>query len=414
MAFEWGRFSEKALRSFIEPPTRLNIYDGAVSSSKTISSLVAWLREVRTGPRGALLMVGRTERTLERNILDPLTEIVGVKRLRQHRGLGTVELCGRRIYIAGANDLRSEGKIRGLTLAGAYGDELTLWPESFFRMLLSRLRVRGAKFYGTTNPDSPYHYLKTHFLDRIGELDLKRWHFELSDNPNLDPAYVEALKREYTGLWYKRFILGLWVLAEGSIYDMWVDEKGPDGNLFDDSEVPESLAWTARRCIGIDYGTTNPMVFGDWRDDGRTLWRVNEYYWDSRATGRQKTDSQYADDLDAFIAGPDGNGPRPVAVILDPSAASFRAELVARNYIVVDANNEVLDGIRVMATAINRRLVRVHERCEHFRREIAGYVWDDKARLHGKEQPLKTNDHVMDESRYLVRTILQPWRLAAA
>jgi PBSX family phage terminase large subunit len=270
-------------------------------------------------------------------------------------------------------------------------------------MLLSRLSVAGAKFFGTTNPDSPYHWLKVNYLDRAGELDLRSWHFSLEDNLNLDPAYVEALKKEYVGLWYKRFILGLWVLAEGAIYDMWDDEE----NLFDDETAPPGLKYIARRFISIDYGTANPMVFLDIWDDGKTAWQVDEYYYDSRKTGRQKTDAQYADDLEKFIGDdvPDG-------IILDPSAASFRAELRQRGYRVMDADNDVLDGIRVTAAMIGRRLYRVHERCMNTRQEIASYVWDEKARERGAEQPVKVNDHACDAIRYFCKTMIKPWRLA--
>src|SRR5690606_4293976 len=138
---------------------------------------------------------------------------------------------------------------RGMTLAGAYGDEVTLWPESFFTMLLSRLSVPGAQFFGTTNPDSPGHWLKKRYLDRADELSLRRFRFTLADNPALDPAYVEALKREYTGLWYRRYILGEWVAAEGAIYDMF----DPDRHVA--RELPEILHWW----VGVDYGTTNPF-----------------------------------------------------------------------------------------------------------------------------------------------------------
>jgi PBSX family phage terminase large subunit len=269
--------------------------------------------------------------------------------------------------------------------------------------------VEDAKAFFTFNPDSPLHYLKKDYIDRAGELDLKAFHFELADNLNLPPKYIEDLKKEYTGLWYKRFVLGLWVLAEGAIYDMWSDEE----NLFDDSTQPLGLKNSATRYIACDYGTTNPMAFGDWWDDGTNLWMTREYYWDSKERGRQKTDSQYGDDMDAFVAGDSGDDPRPVAIILDPSAASFRAELISRGYVVKSADNEVLDGIRVTSTAIGRRIVRVHERCGNTRAELAGYCWSEGARQRGVEEPLKIKDHAADSLRYLVKTILPSWRLAS-
>ncbi|GAB7388986.1 hypothetical protein BSNK01_28240 [Bacillaceae bacterium] len=181
MAFQWGRFSQKQLSSITQSTARLNIWQGAVRSGKTIASIVRWLDFIATGPPGDLLMVGKTERTLKRNILDVLDQILGSRRFKYNKGEGEVYICGRCIYVVGANDERSEAKIRGMTLAGAYGDEITLWPESFFRMLLSRLSVRGAKFFGTTNPDSPYHWLKRDFLDK-SDIDLRTWHFTLEEN----------------------------------------------------------------------------------------------------------------------------------------------------------------------------------------------------------------------------------------
>src|SRR5690606_9525321 len=252
MSFNWGRFSRKQLDVIANSTARMNILDGSVRSGKTIASLVAWIMFVSEASPGELLMAGKTERTLKRNILDVLEQMVGSRYFKYNLGAGEATLFGRRIYLVGANDLRSEGKIRGLTLAGAYGDEIALWPDSFFTMLLSRLSVPGARFIGTTNPDSPYHWLKTSYLDRAGELGLRRWHFSLEDNPNLDPAYVEALKKEYVGLWYKRFILGLWVQAEGAVYDMWDDE------IYAVDEVPSQFT---RYYVGVDYGTSNPTVF---------------------------------------------------------------------------------------------------------------------------------------------------------
>ncbi|SFU70899.1 PBSX family phage terminase large subunit [Alicyclobacillus macrosporangiidus] len=405
MSFTWGRFSQKQLDSIRNSTARLNFWEGAVRSGKTIASIVRWLDYIATGPSGDLLMVGKTERTLKRNILDVMEQILGPRLYRYNKGEGEVYVCGRKIYVAGANDERAEGKIRGMTLAGAYGDEVTLWPENFFKMLLSRLSVSGAKFFGTTNPDSPYHWLKVEYLDKT-DLDLRSWHFVLEDNPNLDQAYVEALKREYTGLWYKRFILGLWVMAEGAIYDMWDDTL----NTFTDADIPPGLKMVARRYISVDYGTQNATVFLDCLDDGDTLWIVNEYYHSGREQGRQKEDAEYADDLLNF-AGPE----RPRFVIADPSAASFKIALRRRGLMVRDAENDVLEGIRMTATMIAKRKLRVNrDRCPHLVKEIAGYVWDAKAAERGEEKPLKQNDHAVDAMRYLVATVVNKYRLHSA
>jgi len=404
MTFAWGSFSDKQLASIRDSTARLNIWEGAVRSGKTIASIVRWLDYIATGPAGDLLMVGKTERTLKRNILDVLEQILGPRLYRYNKGEGEVYICGRKIYVVGANDERAEGKIRGMTLAGAYGDEVTLWPENFFKMLLSRLSVAGAKFFGTTNPDSPYHWLKEQYLDNA-ELDLVSWSFKLEDNPNLDPAYVESLKREYTGLWYKRFILGLWVMAEGAIYDMWDDEQ----NTFSDDEMPLGLKTTARRYVSVDYGTQNATVFLDCWDDGQTLWIVDEYYHSGRDQGRQKEDAEYAEDLIRFVG-----ADRPRFVIVDPSAASFKVALRRRGFMVRDAENDVLEGIRMTSTMIAKRRLRVNrDRCKNLIKEISSYVWDEKAAERGQEKPVKQNDHACDALRYLVATVVNPRRLHA-
>lgn len=398
MSFTWGRFSRKQLDVIANATARLNILDGSVRSGKTVASLVAWIKFVAEAPPGELLMVGKTERTLKRNILDPLEQMVGSKNFRLNRGEGEATLFGRRIYLAGANDERAEGKIRGMTLVGAYGDEITLWPESFFTMLLSRLSVPGARFIGTTNPDSPYHWLKTNYLDRAEELNLKRWHFTLEDNPNLDPAYIEALKKEYTGLWYKRFILGLWVMAQGVIYDMFDETK---------HKIPTVEREYSEYHIAVDYGTQNPTTFGLWgkcaKGEYAGKWiKIKEYYYSGRDENKQKTDEEYYQDLEKFA----GNLEIKY-VIVDPSAASF-ITLIRRKgkFKVKPAKNDVIEGIRNMATALSSGLILYNDCCTNTFREFYSYVWDEKAAERGEDKPLKQNDHCMDSDRYFVNTII--------
>lgn len=393
MSFNWGRFSRKQLDVIANSTARMNILDGSVRSGKTIASLVAWIMFVSEASPGELLMVGKTERTLKRNILDVLEQMVGPRYFRYNLGAGEATLFGRRIYLVGANDLRSEGKIRGLTLAGAYGDEITLWPESFFTMLLSRLSVPGARFIGTTNPDSPYHWLMQHYLRRASELDLKRWHFRLEDNPNLDPKYVEALKREYTGLWYKRYIQGLWVQAEGAVYDMW------DENIHVVDTLP---SYFDRYYVGVDYGTNNPTVFllvGKYQDK---FYVIDEYYWDSSSKGRQKTDVEYSKDLQEFIR----NYPSINGIIVDPSATSFIVQL-RRDRVgpIYQANNEVLDGIREVSILLSQKRLFVYgQKCPNLCREFTTYVWDARAQKRGEDKPLKQYDHALDALRYVIMT----------
>ena len=244
--------SPKQRDFLIHSDARINIAFGSVRSGKTLVSILRWLHIVATSPDGSgLLMVGKTERTLRRNILDLIQELVEPEDFKLNSGLGECQIYGKRIYLVGANDERAENKIRGITLYAAYLDEATLCPESFFRMLLSRLSEPNAILLATTNPDSPAHYIKKEFIDRAKEIGLKYWHFVLEDNHTLNPAYVESIKKEYTGLWFKRYILGMFVAAEGAIYDMFDESRHVV------SELPEF----ASIVVGIDYGTVNPTSF---------------------------------------------------------------------------------------------------------------------------------------------------------
>lgn len=388
--------SPKQLRSIREGNARINVWEGSVRSGKTFSSILRWLVFLDEMPKGNLLMVGKTGRSLENNVLSLIAEMVGQGNCRINRGLGEAYICGRKVLLSSANDLRSEQKIRGLTLAGAYCDEVTLYPESYFKMLLSRLSVAGAKLFGTCNPDSPYHYLKREYLDRAGDLDLARFSFVLDDNPALDQAFVAALKQEYTGLWYRRMIDGEWVVAQGAVYDMW-DESVHTYEALPPDVVP------FRKFVGVDYGTANPCVFLYAVEDtlGRG-WIEDEYYWDSSAKGRQKTDDEYADDLERFIEGRD-----VTCVVCDPSAASFITALKRRKIRVKAADNAVVSGIRTVSSALKNGRLRVNRgRCPNLIREVTSYVWDDNAQLRGEDAPLKQNDHAVDALRYLYTTAI--------
>lgn len=194
-------------------------------------------------------------------------------------------------------------------------------------------------------------------------------------------------------------------MAEGAIFDMWSDE-----NEITEEELPLALKQIARRYIAIDYGTTNPMVFLDIYDDGNTIWITREYYYDSKVKMAQKTDKQYGDDLEEFIK----DGPPPIAIILDPSASSFKAEMRNRGYRIKAADNEVLDGIRMTATLIQQGKIKVvRKKCRRSLGDILSYVWDKKASQRGEEKPVKENDHGADALRYFVKTIIKPRRLAA-
>jgi len=431
----------KQLESVRLATARLNIWEGSVRSSKTISSLIRFLQFIRQGPEGNLLLVGRTERTLKRNIIDPLVEMLGKDRCRYLAGSGEVWLLGRRVYVAGANDERAKDKIAGMTLSGAYCDEISRWPESFWTMLLTRLSVAGAALFGTSNPDSPAHWLKRDYLDRAavwlthsgdvvrsddpGMLNLARFSFRLADNPHLPPEYIADLEREFVGLWRKRLIDGLWVAAEGAVFDMWDESR----HVID--IVPPIRQWL---CMAVDYGTANPLHaillgIGAVPDPApgasrEGLYGVAEWRWDSRARHRQLTDLEYSQRLrdwlrDVRFPGTRLHGPVPQYVIVDPSAASFKQQLHKDGWSVADGDNAVLDGIRLMSSLLAaQRLQFSRSGCPAVIEEFPGYSWDDKAALLGEDKPVKVNDHGIDATRYGVATTHNLWHsripLAAA
>ena len=371
---------------------RINLLEGSVSSGKTWISLVLWAFWVKTMPADKLyMMCAKSLTTLRRNCLLLLQELVGEENFSFSATRKEGCLFGRRILLEGANDARSESKIRGLTLQGAYCDELTQFPQDFFTMLLSRLRLPNAKLIATTNPDSPNHWLKVDYIDRQKELSFLDMQFLIDDNTTLPRDYVENLKVEYTGVFYDRFIRGCWVLAEGLIYPMY--EKAL-------SDVPQGTA--ERYILSIDYGTLNAFAALLWGKYGDVWYLVDGYYYSGRDTGTQMTDEEYAQQIDSKFGQYSSEWDK-LRVIVDPSAASFITLLKKRQrYKVVPADNAVLDGIRETATVMQTEKIKINKNLSFVIKELQGYVWDDKA---NEDRPVKVNDHAMDSMRYFVRTM---------
>jgi len=387
--------SPKQNQTLKESTARMNFWVGAVRSGKSYVSLIRWLEYIQEAPPGNLLMTGKTASTIKHNLVDEICNLIGAD-AKYYSGKNELNLWGRRIYLVAAVDERSEQRIRGSSYAGAYVDEASLIPESFWTMLLSRLSIPGAKLFATTNPDSPFHYIKKQYLDHKDELDMKTFEFYLDDNPSLTEEFKTNLKQEYRGLWYRRYINGEWCLAEGTIYDFF-DEKIHCIN----HNMTPGLAQDYY--VGIDYGTTNPCAFVLLAHNPNTypnMWIEKEYFYDSEKHNRQKTDTEYAEDLRNFIEG------YPIRTIyIDPSAASFKLECQRggiRN--ILDAENEVLDGIRFVATLLTNGTLKITRQCPNLIKEMAAYVWDSKAKNLGEDKPLKKNDHLQDALRYLCYT----------
>ena len=375
---------------------RINLLSGSVRSGKTWISLVLWAFWVAMRPAdGSYLMAAKTLTALHRNCLNLLQELVGENNFSFSISKKEGMLFGRKVYFEGVNDIRAENKIRGLTLDGAYCDELTLFSEDFFAMLLSRLSKPGAKLFATTNPDSPYHWLKVNYIDAAEKrgLSLLFLNFLLEDNTTLDAEYVENLKKEYTGVFYDRFILGRWVVAEGLIYSMFnpsVHVKNLSGMKFD------------QYYISVDYGMQNPTVFLLFGHCAGKWYGIKEYYYSGRERQKQKTDGEYADDMMEFI----GDIPY-TRIIIDPSAASFIAELKKRGLRVKAGKNDVIDGIRFAGSLFAKGDLYLSDSMKRTISEIQAYTWDPKATEKGEDKPLKENDHCMDAMRYFAYTVLK-------
>jgi PBSX family phage terminase large subunit len=405
--------SRAQIRSIVESQdVPIALWSGAVSSGKTIASLIAFLLRLVAAPdHGLVVVVGRTLQTIERNLIDPLQSrhLFGplAKHVHHTTGSTTAVILGRTVHLIGASDARAEGRIRGATIALAYVDEATLVPYEFWMMLLSRLRVGDqSRLIATTNPDGPFHWLRKEFILRADEVGLRNWHFTLDDNPSLAPTFVARLKAQYVGLWYRRFILGEWCLASGAVFDTFDDSK----HVVD--ILPEMRRWM---CVGIDYGTANPFVgllIGHGADD--RLYVASEYRHDSRTALRQMTDAQYSRAVQAWLGSYEhkgAKGVRPDWLFVDPSAASFLTQLWADGVPgVAKADNDVKDGIRSVSMALAADRLLVHRSCEGLLGELPSYAWDEKAALAGEDKPLKQNDHSCDALRYGLHSTVNEWR----
>lgn len=380
------------------------IADGAIRSGKTVSmslSFVMWAMSTFDGQNFA--MCGKTIGSFRRNVLFWLKLMLHSRgySITDHRAdnLLVVRKNGKEnyFYIFGGKDERSQDLIQGITLAGVFFDEVALMPESFVNQATGRCSVKGSKFWFNCNPDGPYHWFKVNWIDKCKEKNILYLHFTMDDNLSLAEDIKKRYRSMYTGVFFKRYILGLWAVAEGIIYDMFAKEK----HTKDIKEFFRILI-NGNRYVSCDYGTQNATVFLLWNKGRDGKWYcIREYYYSGRDKAKQKTDSEYADDLKEWL-----EGIQIKAIIVDPSAASFIAELRKRGYKVLKAKNDVLDGIRLVGTLLNLEQLVFASSCKETIKEFASYVWDEKALERGEDKPTKQHDHCLDACRYFVSTIL--------
>lgn len=382
------------------------ICDGAVRSGKTsIMSLSFFLWAMGNFNNCAFAFCGKSVGAVERNIVTPLLSVVYLKQhfdIRYNRG-DHVIIARRgkrenRFYLFGGKDESSYMLIQGVTLAGVLLDEVALMPRSFVEQALARCSVNGAKYWFNCNPENPLHWFRQEWILKAPEKNALHLHFLMDDNPSLSEEIKEQYKSIYSGLFFERFIMGRWLMADGLIYDMFDHTE----NTYRE-DIP-SLPYSCQRYIACDYGTSNPTVFLDIYDDGETIRVDREYRWDSRKERRQKTDQEYADDFMEFM------GSNWCTVLVDPSAASFIVALRQRGVYVQEADNDVLDGIRRVGVLFQRRGLLINEsNCMGLIGELGSYLWDEKAALRGEEKPVKQQDHGPDALRYFVN-YLPDWR----
>ncbi|KAF5064994.1 Terminase-like family protein [anaerobic digester metagenome] len=396
------RFSDKqrrALRWWQTDGRRYDavICDGAVRSGKTFSmglSFFLWAMSSFDGQQFGVC--GKTILSLRRNVLQ---EIVPVLRklgmtCTEKRSENLVVVCSgkrrNRFCLFGGKDESSAALIQGSTFAGVLLDEAALMPQSFVEQACARCSVAGSKLWLDCNPEGPNHWFYREWICKAREKRALYLHFTMADNPVLTEEIRARYETCYSGIFYRRFVLGEWVAAQGLIYDFFERETfcaaAPKGEM-------------ERWRVSVDYGTANPASFGLWGLRGGVWYRVEEYYYNSRMEGRQKTDEEYVEDMRKLI------GERKVeTVVADPSAASFITALRQAGFSVEKADNNVLDGIRTTADALKSGKIVICEGCEDCLREMEGYCWESGNR----DAPKKENDHAMDDLRYFAMSIAKP------
>ncbi|KZL33215.1 MULTISPECIES: PBSX family phage terminase large subunit [Rhodococcus] len=411
---KFNRLEGKALQAAKLSTAEINAFDGSVRSGKTVGTLWDFAKFCIDGPEGLFVLAGRTQRTVINNLILPLQEMLGKSMVQIKFGSGTAVICGREVLLVGANNEQARTKIQGLTLAGAYADEVATLPESFFDMLYSRLSIDGARMWCTCNPEGPHHWFKKKWLDRAKlwlkhdgtiedkrdlfemldyedpkrPINLHRFSFLLDDNKNLSAEYVAGRKASYSGLFYQRMILGQWALADGVIYSDFDEPK----HVIPHDELPRMERVFG---VGVDHGMTNAtagIMVGLAAVDG--FYRL--YLMDEWAPPKA-TPAEHSEMFKAWLK---PHKIQPEWIFIDPAAEvlayQFYQDGVGRTAHATNSH----DGIQTIASLFKLDRIRISDRCTNFLRELPGYVWDSKASDKGKDTVVKIDDHFMDAGRY--------------
>lgn len=384
------------------------ICDGAIRSGKTVSmslSFVLWAMHTFDGQNFA--MCGKTIGSFRRNVWFWLKFMLMARGYKieevRTENLAIITKKGKTnyFYMFGGKDERSQDLIQGLTLAGLFLDEVALMPESFVNQATGRCSVENSKYWFNCNPGGPLHWFNVNWILKKLEKNLLHLHFTMDDNLSLSDKIKARYKAMYTGVFFQRYILGLWVIASGAVYDMFCEVE----NQYNDGEGPDHSLWY-NRYYSIDYGTTNPFAVSEFIEQNNNYYLDNELYYDSKAEGRQKDDAEYVEDLIKFIG-----DKRYTCIIIDPSASSFKVACRKKGLRIKDADNEVLDGIRLVASLFALRKLKINkDKCPNVLKERSSYIWDEKAAERGEEKPVKQFDHMLDNVRYFCKTIVKKVR----
>lgn len=400
--FKWGKLSKKQLQVLtwwadFSPVKDYDgiICDGSIRSGKTVAmsmSFILWAME--RFDRQNFGMCGKTIGSFRRNVLSQLKKMLMGRGYSYEDKRADNLLIVRKgktenyFYIFGGKDERSQDLIQGMTLAGVLFDEVALMPRSFVEQALARCSVDGSKFWFNCNPENPKHWFKTEWIDKCKERNIIHLHFTMKDNLTLSEKIRKRYESQYTGVFYERFILGLWKIATGLVYQ------------FSEANITNEIPAIGEYYISVDYGTINPFSAGLWCVNGNKAVRIKEFYFNSRKEGRQKTDVEYVEDIGKLA-----EGYKIRKVVVDPSAASFIEALHrTKRYTVMQANNDVIDGIRRVSRYLQNGNIKIHSSCDNTIAEFGLYRWDDKQT---KDAVVKDNDHAMDDVRYFANTIMR-------
>ena len=390
------------------------ISDGSVRAGKTIiMSLSYVLWGMATFNEESFGMAGKTIGSFRRNVLIMLKIMLVVMgyHVHDHRSDNMLTISKGNVtnyfYIFGGNNERSQDLVAGFTAAGFFFDETTLQPESFVNQAIARCSVEGSKVWFNCNPDSPYHWFKTSFIDNLDQKNLIRVKFQLDDNPSLSESKKAMYRRMFSGVFYDRYILGLWVMAEGIIYSMF------NHNTMVLKKVP-SMVKMVHKWVGIDYGQSNATTFilcGLGSDN--KLYILDEYYHEGRTSQIQKSPAACAKELRKWLLknGMEGYFVNYRNIFCDPSAKGFMLQLHEEGIKGVrQANNEVVKGIELLSSIMQNDMFRVLAHCKHVLEELGAYSWDPKGQERGEDKPVKQHDHCLDAIRYVTNSTRQTWQ----